>query len=199
MRIILKLAILTGQRNSEVAGARKSELRISAAVANPHWHIPAVRMKRKDRDQHVFLSQQARALFDEALALSGDNEYVFPATTYGKHVEGEERTHLGQESVSRAMAKACELAGIDDLHLHDMRKAITTWLGDQGERSDVLDRILHHHSGYSTNQRSSVTETHYNFSVMAEPLRNAWQRWADHVDQVTLDRAASNVRQLARV
>lgn len=199
MRIILKLAILTGQRNSEVAGARKSELKIGAAVANAHWHIPAVRMKRKDRDQYVFLSQQARALFDEALALAGDNDYVFPATTFGKHIEGEERTHIGQESVSRAMAKACELAGIEDLHLHDMRKAITTWLGDQGERSDVLDRILHHHSGHSTNQRSSVTETHYNFSVMAGPLRDAWQRWADHVDQVASDKPFSNVHQLARV
>lgn len=193
MRVILKLAILTGQRNSEVAGARVSELHVDKAVANPYWSIPAIRMKRKDRDQLVFLSRQACELFAQATALAGESEFVFPATTYGKHVEGTERTHLGQESVSRAMAKACELAGLENLHLHDMRKAITTWLGDQGERSDVLDRILHHHSGYSTNQRSSVTDTYYNFSVMAAPLRDAWQRWADHVMRVASGKGAGKV------
>lgn len=185
MRLILKLAILTGQRNSEVAGARKSELHIDEKIANPHWKIPPARMKRKDRDQYVFLSSQAVALFREAIELAGDSEFVFPATEFGRHVDGIEREHITQESVSRAMARACKLTKIKNAHLHDMRRTITTWLGDRGERSDVLDRILHHHSGHSAGQRSSVTETHYNFSIMAEPLRDAWQRWADHVWKIT--------------
>ena len=181
MRLILKLAMLTGQRNSEVAGARPSELHIDASVANPYWHIPGRRMKRKDRDQYVFLSKQARELFAKALELARDSEFVFPATTHGRRVEDEEREHITQESVSKAWARAAQLAGVDDVHLHDMRKAITSWLGDRGERSDVLDRILHHHTGHHTGQRSSVTDTHYNFSIMSGPLRDAWQRWADHV------------------
>ena len=181
VRLILKLAILTGQRNSEVAGARVSELHIEENVANPYWHIPAPRMKRKDRDQYVFLSKQARDLFAEAVKLAGDSEFVFPATAHGRHVEGEEREHITQETVSKAMARATALAGLENAHLHDVRKSITSWLGDRGERSDVLDRILHHHSGHSSGHRSSVTETHYNFSVMQEPLRAAWQAWADHV------------------
>jgi integrase len=184
MRIILKLAILTGQRNSEVAGARHSELHIGDSVANPYWQIPGKRMKRKDRDQFVFLSSQARKLFAAALSLAGDSEYVFPATTHGRHIEGVERDHISQESVSRAMARAAEIAGLKDVHLHDLRKSITSWLGDQGVRSDVLDRILHHHAGHHTGQRSSVTESHYNFSIMSGPLRDAWQRWANHVESV---------------
>lgn len=197
MRLILKIAILTGQRNSEVAGARRGELHVDPAIANPHWHIPAQRMKRKDRDQHVFLSEQARKLFAEALALAGNSEFVFPATTYGKHVEGEEREHITQESVSKAWARAAQLAGVKNAHLHDTRKSITSWLGERGERSDVLDRILHHHTGHHTGQRSSVTDTHYNFSVMSGPLGDAWQRWADHVTAAAKDRG-SNVRQLKR-
>src|SRR5262245_37021115 len=56
MRILLKLAILTGQRNSEVAGAMRSELHIGPTVATPHWRIPRSRMKRKrgKQDQYVF-------------------------------------------------------------------------------------------------------------------------------------------------
>ena len=187
MRLALKLAVLTGQRNSEVAGAKKSELQIGANVANPTWTIPKARMKRKNRDQHVFLSTQATALFREAVAVAGDDPHVFPAK------DGRSE-HLGQDSVSHAFARARELADIEDLTLHDMRKAITTWLGDRGERGDVLDRIQHHHSGHATGNRSSVTDSHYNFSVMAEPLRNAWQAWSDHVWQITKQSPAkSNV------
>lgn len=177
MRLVLKLAILTGQRNSEVAGAKKSELQIGPKVANPHWQIPKERMKRKDRDQYVFLSTQAVELFEEAMALAGDNPYVFPA-------KDNRSKHLAQDSVSHAFAKVRDLAGIKNMTLHDMRKAITTWLGNRGERGDVLDRIQHHHSGHATGNRSSVTESHYNFSIMAEPLRVAWQKWADHVEAV---------------
>ena len=103
-------------------------------------------MKRKDRDQYVFLSKQARDLFASAAALAGSSEYVFPATTHGRQVEGVEREHISQESVSRAAARAAKLAGLEDVHLHDLRKSITSWLGDQGERSDVLDRV----DGYTT-------------------------------------------------
>ena len=91
------------------------------------------------------------------------------------------REHITQGSVSQAWARLRKLAGVEDVHLHDMRKVIASWLGDRGERSDVLDRILHHQVGHHTNQRGCVTESHYNFSVMAGPLRDAWQRWADHV------------------
>ena len=199
-RIILKLAVLTGQRNSEVAGARAAELHIDVKVANPYWHIPKARMKRKTRDQYVFLSRQACELFQQALQLAGGSEFVFPATTHGRHVEGETRQHITQESVSHAMARACKIAKLKDVHLHDLRKSISSWLGDRGERSDVLDRILHHHSGHSSGQRSSVTETHYNFSIMSGPLREAWQRWADHVESVAREAgtgtAAKNVVQL---
>jgi integrase len=199
MRLILKLAILTGQRNSEVAGARLSELHIDPSVANPYWQIPGERMKRKDREQYVFLSKEARDLFAEAVKLANGSEFVFPATTFGKHVEGEEREHITQESVSRAMSRVAVIAGVKDVHLHDMRKALTSWLGDRGERSDVLDRILHHHTGHHSNQRSSVTESHYNFAIMAAPLRDAWQRWADHIGSISSQsESASNVVEMKR-
>ncbi len=65
MRILLKLALLTGQRNSEVAGARISELTLDSA--NPMWRIPGERMKRKNREQVVPLSPLAAKLFGRAV------------------------------------------------------------------------------------------------------------------------------------
>lgn len=177
MKLALKLCILTGQRNSEVSGARKAELNIGTKVANPYWQIPKTRMKRKTKDQYVFLSKQAAALFETTIDLAGDSDFVFPS-------KDSQDAPFAQESVSHAFREACNEAKIDGLNLHDMRKAITTWLGDRGERGDVLDRIAHHHSGSATGNRSSVTDSHYNFSVMQEPLSKAWQSWADYVESV---------------
>lgn len=188
MRLLLKLAILTGQRNSEVAGARRSELHIGATVATPHWRIPRARMKRKKgkQDQFVFLSTQAAALFQEALGLAGDDsDYVFPAQPRGRQSQQTiEQEHISQESVSRAWARLRTFSKVDGANLHDTRKSITTYLGDRGEGSDILDRILDHVVGHHSNQRNSVTETHYLFSVLAKPLKTAWQKWADHVDAI---------------
>ena len=139
---------------------------------------------KRGRDQHVFLSRQAKALFAEALELAGPGELVFP---------GPRGEPTRQTSVSHAWARARKLAGVKGLRLHDMRKTIATWLGDRGERSDVLDRVLHHTIGHHSNQRSSVTESHYNFAIMADPLRDAWQRWADHVTSVAAGKKANVV------
>ena len=175
MRLVLKLAILTGQRNSEVCGARKSELHLD--VANPRWVIAGERMKRKDQDQIVYLSTQAAELFRQTMQLSGDKTFVFPGATQGRRKGEWRQPHLAQESVSKAMAALCKVAGVEDVHLHDMRKAITSWLFQRGERPDIVDRILHHGS-------KNVTETHYNFASMDKWLRDAWQAWAEHVVQI---------------
>ena len=175
MRFVLKLAVLTGQRNSEVCGARKSELHLG--VANPRWVIPGSRMKRKNQEQVVYLSTQAAELFARAVELSGDKTFVFPGSAHGRRKGEWRQPHVAQESVSKAMASLCKVAGVDDVHLHDMRKAITSWLFQRGERPDIVDRILHHGS-------KNVTETHYNFASMDKWLREAWQAWADHVVRV---------------
>ncbi len=190
MRLILKLAILTGQRNTEVCGARKSELRLD--VANPRWVIPGERMKRKNEDQVVYLSTQAADLFRRAVKLSSDKTFVFPGSAHGRRKGTWRQDHIAQESVSRAMAGLCKLAGVQDVRLHDMRKAITSWLGERGERPDILDMILHHGS-------KSVTKTHYNFASMEKWLREAWQAWGDHVERAASGtEEPSNVRPLKR-
>jgi len=200
MRLLLKLAVLTGQRNSEVNGARRSELHIGPTVANPYWQIPRARMKRKKGrlDQYVFLSSQAAALFQEALQLAGDDsDVVFPAQPRGRHSHQTiDQEHITQESVSRAWARLRKLAKVKGANLHDSRKALVTYLDERGERSDILDRILDHAAGHHSGQRNSVTETHYVRSVLADPLRTAWQRWANHIEAMVASKkedADSNV------
>jgi integrase len=174
MRLILKLAILTGQRESEVAGALTSELQLH--TANPKWRIPSERIKRKNREQIVPLSSQAVTLFTRAVELSNGSRYVFPADTLRVRKGNEARTpHIHGESVSRAMARLRERVGLDDARVHDLRKTVTTWLRETRlTSSDVCDLILH-------NARKGVTASHYDFSTLEGPVRKALQDWADHV------------------
>ena len=189
MRLIMKLALLTGQRNGEVAGAEKSELKLDGP--DPRWTIPARRMKRKDEEQLVPLSSQAVMLFKRAVELSDHETFVFPGAMTGRPgPTARHRSHIGQESVSRAMDRVRKVADIENVHLHDMRKVLTTWLGERLEHPAVLDRILHH-------ARAGVTGTHYDFSVLKGPMRKALQDWADHVwNVVGAGGGAHNVRKL---
>ena len=191
VRLILKLAVLTGQRNSEVAGAERSELRLDGA--NPMWRIPSERMKARGREQIVPLSKQAAALFARALELAGDDAaYVFPGTTHGRRNKTRRAEHIAQESVSRAMKKATKLAKIEDAWVHDMRRCVTTWLREHKHvSSDVCDLILHH-------SRKGVTASHYDFSTLEGPVRRALQDWADHVAAVSRTKASSNIHELER-
>ena len=185
MRTILRLCVLTGQRRSEVAGALASELRL--AGANPTWRIQSVRMKKKNREQIVPLSQQAAELFESALQTSM-NGYVFPAYTDSKA----RLPHINGESVSRAMARLCERITLKDAHTHDLRTCIASWLREKKHVSmDVLDLVLHH-------ARKGVSATHYDFSTLDGPVRRALQDWADHVDAVSSVKLRSNIHKLER-
>jgi hypothetical protein len=66
----------------------------------------------------------------------------------------------------------------------------------QGLSADESVSTTHWDWGASVG--NSVTESHYNFSIMAALFRDAWQRWANHVDALARgDKSADdNVREL---
>jgi integrase len=177
-RRVIQLAILTGQRNSEVAGMERKEL-TRLDTATPRWDIPAHRMKRKSADQHVPLSTQAAAIVQEALADTKDRVHLFPGSPVGIVATKTARPdHIAQTSISHAFAKLRKAAKISDVNLHDMRKCVVTWLAEHGHATgDVLDAILHH-------GKEGVTGSHYNFALYEGQVRKALQVWADHVDAI---------------
>ena len=136
---ILKLAVLVGQRNSEVCGARQAEFR-DLDGDSPQWRIPAQRMKRKSgRDQIILLSRQAAAIFREAVAAAGDSEFVFPGSTHG--LQQNRTQHIARGTVSNAMSRGMKLAKLKNVRVHDQRKQLTTWLAEnQYAGSAVLRR-----------------------------------------------------------
>jgi integrase len=157
-------------------------------------------MKRKSGDdQLVPLSRQAAELFATALknAKARGSTFVFPGFTQGR-VGGEWKTlHVSRQTATNAMRRASGLANIGDARAHDFRRTLTTWLAEGLENPIILDRILHH-------ARLGVTGLHYDVSTVEGPMRNALQRWADHVWVITgqsrsTDAQQTNVVELAAV
>ena len=179
-RDIVRLAVLTGQRNSECAGMELAELK-GLDTATPRWDIPARRMKRKSDDQHVPLPVQAVAIVKAQLAtLDKGAVHVFPGTTHGRRIgQSWKGEYMGQDTVSHAFARIAKAAKVENIRLHDMRKCITSWLAENGHATpEVLDAILHH-------RRGGVTGSHYNFALYEGQVRKALQLWADHVDAIS--------------
>ena len=115
--------------------------------------------------------------------------FVFPADLSKVKIGKDPRTpHIHGESVTMAMRRVRAEAGVDDVSIHDMRRAVTNWLKDQGVSREVRDLVLNH-------KDPSVTEAHYSSTArMEKQVRAALQAWADHVWAITgQSEAASNV------
>lgn len=195
MRLIIRLAVLTGQRRGEVAGARKDELH-DLDGEEPRWIIPGHRRFRgrviagrtKNRQKQIVpLSGAAVELFRHALALAGDSKFVFPSPI-GHSIMG----HVRPDAVSKSIRRLREQCGIEDVTIHDMRRVVATTLADEFDVSDrVIERILNHIDG-------SVTARHYNQATLLRQVREALEHWSawimevvgEKLEPVTPDRVA---------
>ena len=188
MSIIIRLAILTGQRRTEVAGARASEL-AGLDGPSPTWIIPGDVNKRgriiegrtkNGREQQVPLSRQAAELFQTAMRECASGEHVFPADMARVKTGATPRTpHINGESVSKAMRRIRAEAGVAEVSVHDMRRAISNWLKDQGIGREVRDSILNHVDG--VRDRGALHSERPNDSTGPCGLANVGRsRLADH-------------------
>jgi integrase len=177
LRTILHLLLLTGARSSEVRLSEKGDLQWDglADYKGPVWTVPGDRLRmgrrvrgrtKSGRDKILPLSRQAAALFSQASTRAGERRTLFDVAE--------------RRAVSYAMARLCQRVGLVDEHAatpHDFRRTISTWLGDRGERSDVIEMILGH-------SPQGVTRKHYNLSLLLPLVAQALQRWANHLDDL---------------
>lgn len=199
MALIIKLAIVTGQRRTEICGARVDELH-GLDGASPQWIIKGDENKRgriiegrtkNGRTQVVPLSPLAADLFKEALQHCADKNFVFPADISRVATGKQARLpHIHGESVSKAVrrlrASVEGLEGVEEISLHDMRRAISNWLKNEGVSREVRDLVLNHTD-------PSVTEAHYSQSArMTKQVGMALVAWADHIAKVTGQAVASS-------
>ena len=194
-KIALRLLLLTGQRENNVAGMSRVELDLKAGV----WTIPKARTKSKRSDHRVPLSPPALTLIQEALALADDSAWVFPswsrkkkgglvlAEVVRKPIDG----HALSKAM-RAMQKGGKL-GMDHVRVHDLRRTAATGMGNLGFIDDVIKKVLDHAA-------VGVTGTTYNRSRYDDEKRVALNAWASKVEELAGLRApVTNVLPMVRI
>jgi integrase len=173
--LALRLALLTGTRASEVAGARKSELEHLDDRAKAVWLIPASRIKNKS-DHLVPLAPLALETIREAGKLAGDSDFLFPA------LRSNGKKHVTRQALPAAMqdfgARQGGTWGANPPVPHDLRRTVNTWLAKAGISREVRDRCLNHLSGQGD------IETTYNRYEFQKEKRAAFGAWAKHISSL---------------
>lgn len=162
----LKLLMLTATRTSEVRYAKWADIDFETAC----WTIPAEQQGRKGkngkRSEHkVPLSTQAVELLAK---LPRTSEYVFPNRDDNTKVISE-NTILG---IIDAIGYKGKMTG------HGFRSLARSILGDMGHRWEVLEAMLSHSLGNST-ERAYVRTTYF------EERRVIGQQYSDYLTEIS--------------
>ena len=89
---------------------------------------------------HVPLSGPAVEILQQLPRAAG-NPYVFPGAREGQHLVG----------VDRPWQSICAAAGLQDVHLHDLRRTVGSRLAQSGASLSLIGSLLNH-SNLSTTQ-----------------------------------------------
>src|SRR5262249_55474530 len=127
---LAKLLLLTGQRRTEVAGMRWSEI----DCEKREWHIPATRTKNA-QPHLVPLSVPALELINSMPRIRG--EYLL-TTTGLTHVSGYSN---GKKAID------AQIGDVVHWSLHDLRRTAASGMARLGVALPVIEKVLNHTSG----------------------------------------------------
>ena len=158
---IVRLLALTGQRRDEVGHAQWAEINLAEGV----WLIPAERTKN-GRAHSVPLSKAALA----QLPPPNGRPWLFG------------RGSRGFQGWSHAKRMLDARAQVAPYRTHDIRRSVATGMANLGVLPHVIEAVLNHISGH----RAGVAGI-YNRATYAKEMREALERWAEHVEAITAD------------
>jgi integrase len=171
----IRMLILLGQRRSETAGMRRSE------IDGDLWHLPAARMK--GRTAHVVpLPAQAMAII-EALPLIGDSDLVFTPNGLSP------LTHF--DRIKRAID--AEMTPTAPWCWHDIRRSTASALAGLGVAVPVIEKILAHRSGTFR----GIVGVYQKHSFIPE-MRTALERWSEQINRLVRGMPATKVIPMGR-
>ncbi|TPO01488.1 site-specific integrase [Mesorhizobium sp. B1-1-5] len=174
---IVKLLMLTGQRRTEVAAMRWSELNLETGL----WEIPGDRTKNED-PTIIPLSTQALTILRGVPKLS--DTFVFPA-------RGNDESHFsGYSKCKKDLDKKTLIDGkpLENWTQHDLRRTLATNLGKRQVPPHIIEHILNHKAASMT----AVAKI-YNRYQYVDEKREALQSWSDHIEGLVKSKTESEV------
>lgn len=139
-RAIVLVMLYTGARVSEVLVMRPADIDRSDEV---WWYTPG-RHKTAWRGQSrlIPIDERGQAVLIDHLPVFTPDDYVFPA-------EGRRRP-VSPSAVYHAIRRACERAGVEPWHPHQIRHAVATEAHEAGADLDAVRALLDHRSVTTT-------------------------------------------------
>lgn len=143
----LKLLLYTGCRLTEILSLKWECVDLDQATI-------LLPQTKKGEPRAVDLSPAAIRLL-EALPREVDNPYCFPGGKKGDRLR----------DIKRPWARVLAKAKVENLHVHDLRRSLGTWLINSGTRLEVVSKILGH-------RRLETTRKHYSH-LLVDATRSA--------------------------
>ena len=141
------------------------------------WTIPAARTKNH-REHIVPLTDAALALITSWPARK-DREFIFGDGP--RRIGDNERGYSGWSKSKNGLDQRIMAKPLPDWRLHDLRRTAATVMADRlGVLPHIIEAVLNHVSGH----RAGVAGV-YNRAKYEGDMREALQRWADHVQAIT--------------
>jgi len=147
----VRLLLLTGARRGEVLKATWDQFDLSGGV----WTKPSAHTKQK-KDQRVPLSGPARqllaAMWEQEKAPAADREphrHLFPSRGGDQAAQGDLKRFW--QSVRRE-------AGIEDVHIHDLRHTYASALAGQGMSLPIIGALLGHTQAATTQRYAHLAD-----------------------------------------
>ena len=156
----LRLALLTGARKSAILRMRFEDVDLARAV----WSIPSSDSKNKS-PVHVPLVPEAVEVIRSRLFAAGGREHVFPGRAGKGHLT----------DVRKPVAKVFKAAGLEDVHLHDLRRTFGSWQAANGSSELLIGKSLGHKNTRSTAVYARLT---------LDPVRQSVERATDAMREV---------------
>jgi integrase len=171
---IVRLLALTGQRRDEIGSLHWSEIDLDRNLIV----LPPDRTKNL-RQHEIPLSRQAVAILERQPKRKG-RDFVFGIGKLGFSGWSDCKARLDQALLTVRRKTNRKAKPIPAFRLHDLRRSCATGMAELGVQPHIIEAVLNHVSGH----KAGVAGI-YNRATYVEGMRDAMQRWADHIDQIT--------------
>lgn len=136
IRDFVLVALFTGARKSNILSMRWQDVSLDRAL----WVVPADDSKNS-KELDVVLSGYVVEILRERRA-AGKGDYVFPPRP------GRKAVHMMDPKVG--WDRICKRAGLQNLHMHDLRRSLASFQIDTGSPLEVIQKTLGHESKVTT-------------------------------------------------
>ena len=169
----LKSLLVTGQRRSEVATMRWSEIDLDKQL----WTIPKEKTKSK-REHDVALSGLAMEILGSCPRFNA-GDFVFSSTGGSKPISGFSRIKKTADAKAKELGEKASNLTVKNWRLHDFRRTVTTMLAEIGIKPHILGGVINHSPG----SLHGVTAVYNRYQYLPEK-KHALEAWGRKLETI---------------